>query len=555
MKFINNIFLLTLTIFYSLLIHIKIFFINLSNKSFSSKNFDEFVKLNSFFWKKNNKDYINNKDNKNILITNFVHQPVYTCTESVISKYIQNFYGYNIFGLIDSIDKFGKKLIKSFNVDNFFYYPKMSIFERFFFLFQAFKIISNLKDINEFINFSKGEINLGKCIYDHLIRNSVTATFNKIDFKFYFFLSEALFCNNFCINLFSKNKFEYMIMSETQFLPSNIIFQHAIVNKTKVVSRVGGPKNIGITLFDSINDKHISNKKIMKSSIEKLYTKDKELFSNKGLDAITKTFSNEIAHYDKNSGKNFIKKNNLDINDLYNYLNWDKSKKTCVIFGHNLFDGNYNNSWRIFRDNLTWLRETLLFIKDLKPEINWLYKDHPSEYGSEYVNASNTIKTFYDIIGSQENIKVFPKNFNSVLLKDVANCVLTSQGSVGIEYPCFGIPAITAGDSFYGGLGFSYNPKNKDQYFDLITDMSKIISKKLTIDEIDLARISYYFRNEATRIDHPLLTETDISRKIDLNFFFEQSIDSISKYKEDEDVFKKCLRIQLANNSRNLTVI
>jgi hypothetical protein len=104
-------------------------------------------------------------------------------------------------------------------------------------------------------------------------------------------------------------------------------------------------------------------------------------------------------------------------------------------------------------------------------------------------------------------------------------------------------------------LGFSYNPRNKDEYFDLITDMSKIISKKLTKDEINLARISFYFSNKATRIDHPLLTESDISRKIDLNLFFDQSIDLISKYKEDEDTFKKCLQIQLANNDRNLTAI
>ena len=555
MKFINNIFLLTLAIFYSLLFHIKIFFINLSNKSFVSKNFDEFIKLNSSFWKKNNRNYTNNKDNKNILITNFVHQPVYTYTESLISKYIQNFYGYNIFGLIDSIDKFGKKLIKSFNVDNFFYYPNISIFQRFFFLFQAFKIISNLKNVDEFINFSRGEINFGRCVYDHLIRNTVIATFNKIDFKFYFFLSEALFCNNFCINLFSKNKFEYMIMSETQFLPSNIIFQHALINKIKVISRVGGPKNIGITLYDSVKDKHTSNIKIKKSLIDKLYIKDKKLFSNKGLDAITKTFENEIQHYDKNSEKNFLKNNNLDTNDLYNYLNWDKSTKTCIIFGHNLFDGNYYNSWRIFRDNLTWFKETLFFIKNLKPEINWLYKEHPSEYGSEFRNTTKSVKEFYDIIGSQDNIKIFPKNFNSILLRDVADCALTSQGSVGIEYPCFGIPVITAGDSFYDSLGFSYNPRNKDEYFDLITDMSKIISKKLTKDEINLARISFYFSNKAIRIDHPLLTESDISRKIDLNLFFDQSIDLISKYKEDEDTFKKCLQIQLANNDRNLTAI
>ena len=555
MKFINSIFLFTLAIFYSFLIHIKTFFINLSNKNFFSKNFDEFIELNSSFWKKNNKNYTNNKNNKNILITNFVHQPVYTYTESLISKYIQNFHGYNIFGLIDYIDKFGKKLIKSFNIDNFFYYPNISIFQRFFYLFQAFRIINNLKNVDQFINFSKGEVNFGRCVYDHLIRNTETATFSKINFKFYFFLSEALFCNNFCVNFFSKNKFEYMTMSETQFLPSNIIFQHALINKIKVISRVGGPKNIGITLFNSIKDKHNSNVKIKKSFIEKLYAKDKKFFSNKGLDEITKIFNNQMRHYDKNSEKNFLKKNNLDTNDLYNFLNWNKSKKICVIFGHNLYDGNYANSSRIFRDNFTWLRETLFFIKNLKPEINWLYKEHPSEYGSKFRDARNSIKEFNDIIKVNENIKIFPKNFNSMLLKDIANCALTSQGSVGIEYPCFGIPVITAGDSFYDDLGFSYNPKNKDQYFNLITNMSNIISKKLSIDEIDLARISFYFSNKATKMDHPLLYESNITKQIDFNFFFDQHIDLISKYKEGEDVFKKCFQIQLASNDRHLTIV
>ena len=54
----------------------------------------------------------------------------------------------------------------------------------------------------------------------------------------------------------------------------------------------------------------------------------------------------------------------------------------------------------------------------------------------------------------------------------------------------------------------------------------------------------FYFYSKASRIDYSLLIERDISKKLDLNFFA-QSIDSISKYKEDEDVFKKCFQIQL----------
>jgi len=554
MKLIKNFFLLLLAILYSFYFHIKIFLINLGDKSFSSKNFDEFIKINSSFWKKNNKSYIYNKYNKKILITNFVHQPVYTYHESLISKYIQNFYNYNIFGLIDSVDKFGKKLIKSFNVDNFFYYPNISIFQRFFFLLKAFKIINNLKNIDQFINFADDEINYGRSVYDHLIRNTGTATFNEINFKFYFFLSEALFCNNFCKKLFSKNKFEYMIMSETQFLPSNIIYQYALKKKVKVISRVGGNKNIGITLNNSIKDKYFCTIKIKKPQIEKLYHKDKNYFSNKGLDAVSKIFLNKIPHYDPHSQKNFLKQNNLNTNDLYKFFNWDKSKKICVIFGHNLLDGNYENRWRIFRDNITWLRETLFFIKNLKPEINWLYKEHPSEYGSKIAKTTSA-KEFDKIIGLQKNIKFFPENYNALLIKDMANCALTSSGSVGVEYPCFGIPSITAGDSFYHGLGFSYDPKDKDQYFDFLQNMPKIVSKKLTEEQIDLARISFYFYNGGTKLDHPLLHQYDISRKIDLNFFFDKSSELIYKYKEDDDIFKKYLKIQLTNGDRNMTII
>jgi hypothetical protein len=196
-----------------------------------------------------------------------------------------------------------------------------------------------------------------------------------------------------------------------------------------------------------------------------------------------------------------------------------------------------------------------MFIKNLNPEVNWLYKEHPSEYGLKFSHAISSITVFNEIIGSQDNIKIFPKKFNTILLKDVANCVLTSQGSAGIEYPCFGTPSITGGDSFYNGLGFSHNPENKDQYFSLLANMPKIASKKLTPDQVDLARISFYFYNKATKLDHPLLDDYEITKESDFNIFFDKSIDLISKYKEEDDIFKRRLKIQLENIDRHLTVI
>ena len=85
--------------------------------------------------------------------------------------------------------------------------------------------------------------------------------------------------------------------------------------------------------------------------------------------------------------------------------------------------------------------------------------------------------------------------------------------------------------------------------------MPKIASKKLTPDQVDLARISFYFYNKATKLDHPLLDDYEITKESDFNIFFDKSIDLISKYKEEDDIFKRRLKIQLENIDRHLTVI
>ena len=127
---------------------------------------------------------------------------------------------------------------------------------------------------------------------------------------------------------------------------------------------------------------------------------------------------------------------------------------------------NYNNDWRIFKDNLTWLKKTLSFIEKSDQDINWIIKEHPSEYGTKKAQTS-TYKEFIKIVGvNKKNIKFFPKNFSTRILKDITNFVLTSQGSAGYEYPCFGIPSMICGDSFYRGFGITTEPKNEKEYYD-----------------------------------------------------------------------------------------
>lgn len=540
------------SIIYSVIFHIISFFSFLKKKNsinVNKKIFEQYTRNNLAKWKQKQ----SNKKDK-ILITSFVHHPGYIITESIIGRHVSNFYNFEPYGLINFNDEFGKKIIKSFNINNFVTHPKISLTQRIKYLFGAFIIIKKINNIDNFISYTEKNINYGRCIYDHILRNTTGGTLENINIKIYFFLAEALFYSNFYKNLFINEKFKYIVMSETQFLPSNIIFQNALNNNIKVLSRVGGTKKMSVRLFKSIKEAFQSNKKISDLQLTNVIKKSKKEYFNEGFKIINQLYEGEREHHDQKSKKNYINnnQNKKTSEQLLNHFGWDGSRKICTIYSHNLYDGNYNNEWRIFRDNLTWLRKTLAFIKNEKLEINWIIKDHPSDYGKNRNKSTTTFDEFQKIIGNNKNIKFFPKEFKTNLLREVTHCLFTSQGSAGLEYPCFGIPSIICGDAYYQGLSFTYEPKNELEYYNLIKNIDKVILDGLTKDQIKKAQSAFYFFEEHIKVENPLLFNFDINRNLDLNSFFSTATNKISEYQPNKDTFNASLKEQLETNNRHL---
>ena len=78
-------------------------------------------------------------------------------------------------------------------------------------------------------------------------------------------------------------------------------------------------------------------------------------------------------------------------------------------------------------------------------------------------------------------------------MKDVTDCLLTSQGSAGLEYPCFGIPSIICGDAYYQGLGFTLEPKNEKDYYEIINNINEVISKGLSSEQTQKLDLHFIF--------------------------------------------------------------
>ena len=82
---------------------------------------------------------------------------------------------------------------------------------------------------------------------------------------------------NFTQNLIKNNKYKYIIISERQFIPSNIIFQVSLKLGVKVISRISGPKKIGVSICSSFKNRNKSEIRVGYEMFNSLNKKIKKI--------------------------------------------------------------------------------------------------------------------------------------------------------------------------------------------------------------------------------------------------------------------------------------
>jgi len=75
---------------------------------------------------------------------------------------------------------------------------------------------------------------------------------------------------------------------------------------------------------------------------------------------------------------------------------------------------------------------------------------------------------------------------NTLSLFNAIDYGVTVRGTVGIELPCYGIPAITAGSGRYSGRGFTIDHKTVEEYRNTLRGIQNI--QKLDQRVVSLAR-------------------------------------------------------------------
>ncbi|NDJ62411.1 MAG: hypothetical protein GYB67_14885 [Chloroflexi bacterium] len=157
----------------------------------------------------------------------------------------------------------------------------------------------------------------------------------------------------------------------------------------------------------------------------------------------------------------------------------DPQKKTAVIFSHIAWDAAFFFGSCLFDDLEDWLFQTVKFVAAECPDLNWIVKLHPfNVFKLQFENKTeeSELRLLEALFPLPDHVRIMRANtdINTQSLFPVVDYVLTVNGTVGMEFPCFGVPAVLAGTGRYDGYGFTLDHPTRDAYFETLRRLHTI---------------------------------------------------------------------------------
>lgn len=510
-------------------------------------SFKRFIKSNTKVFK----NFKSNKKKNLILVDAIMAHPGYICTQLIISKFLQKITGGELVILNRKNNALIRSVGTSYNIQNFLHLEKDSFMTR---LINFIKLLSSLINISKLDTVKKIRLNnvkIGEIAYDHYVRYTGDVYIKTINFKFIYFFFEAIEYNKIISNIFNKNNYKGIVLSETQFIPSAIVFQNALSKKIKVYARYGGPKKIGIRVYDNLKQIYTWKQKFDLKDFNNIKKNLKQKSSKDGYRIIRNRINGINNDQDLNDTKIAFKKGiKFTKKELCKKYNWDLKKPIVGIFDHSYTDGLFISGRSIFQTNYEWIDYTFNRIKKID-NVNWLIKSHPIKLSETHKPLTSTEIEFNKIIGSNfNNIKLFSDNLSYSDLFDILSAIITGNGTVGIEFATFGVPCILANHSHYDHLGFTHKPKSKKKYDHLLNNIKNI--KKLNNEQKINSRIYTSLELNLSLHNLSLLpkfqTNSEIYYKKNYTIFWKNLERKLKFFNLKQDEFYKGLNYQIKNN-------
>ena len=211
----------------------------------------------------------------------------------------------------------------------------------------------------------------------------------------------------------------------------------------------------------------------------------------------------QIENLYQDALKNLSGKDLLIINKIKNTTfsippSFLEGRKVVTIYSHAFVDGVKCPINQVFKDNYTWLDETISILARLpKHDYTILVKDHPSAHLYDCnIGVKDLVQKYF--AKGCENLFYVPSTVSSAEVLSVSNVVVSSHGSIGIEAPALGIPVIVCSRFEYTNDVTNIYCSTYEHYVTVLKNLDTI--KSLDQYAVDHAKLIFSYYNYLLKI-------------------------------------------------------
>ena len=521
------------------------------DKTVSQKALGGFLKANTGLWRNIDLGMSLKKEDSYILVEGLLEAPSYIMTNLLIARYVMGAYGLPAAGLLNRPDAKVETIFRSYGISKFYYLSdrKQGWVRNIKNAWKVVQLLKGIRNMDDFLKLNFNGISVGKIVYDNYLRSTGFGTLAGVDWRVFEGLTDCVGHIEHLEEFFETKRFPVLIQAEKQFIPYALVCQSALKNGTVIYSRGGGPTTFTLRRYDDLGQYYFNPHRPSNELFEHILKNCRQQGVRGGEEHIHKRFSGEPAPYDIPDAALAFKKDDRKISrqGFCDQLGWDPSRPIVGIMANNLIDGVFTDNWELFRDYLTWFRETLKTIRNIDG-VNWFVRPHPTD---KLYNIKTTIKGEYEwLAGDCKHIRYFPEHVAGSSISDIVDVILTVRGSAGVEYSCYGIPCVIAGEALYTGFGFTHEPRTQEQYFDVLRNIRAL--KRLDKDQIERAKIFVYIYGVLSRVKAEFIPHFSPFGDDDEKDLLEKAAALAASVDPKEDRLNKMIQIQVERKYRHL---